>query len=89
MGALLLEKNRVKKFDPRIRIRNSGVQNSSRRIRPQIRVLEVQNPLCRNLSLTTKDFCPPPALGWKFLLRRTWSEQKVLPPQFPGLSLPQ
>ena len=31
---------------------NSGVQNSFRRIRPQIRVLEAQSPLCGNLSLT-------------------------------------
>ena len=27
-------------------------------------------------------------LKWKFLLRRTWSGQQLLPLQFPGLSLP-
>ena len=50
-GASFPGKNRTKKFDPRIRVRNSGVQNSFSRIRAQIRVSEVQNPLCRNLSL--------------------------------------
>ena len=50
-GASFPGKNRTKKFDPRIRVRNSGVQNSFSRIRVQIRVSEVQNPLCRNLSL--------------------------------------
>ena len=29
-----------------------------------------------------------PGLEWKFLLRRTWSGQKLLPLQFPELSLP-
>ena len=29
-----------------------------------------------------------PGLEWKFLLRRTWSGQKLLPLQFPGLSIP-
>ena len=33
-------------------------------------------------------FCLRPGLGWKFLLRRTWSGQKRLPLQFPGLSFP-
>ena len=33
-GASFAGKNRVKKFDPRIRVRNSGVQNSFPRIRP-------------------------------------------------------
>ena len=28
-GPLLLEKNRINKFDPRIRVQNSGVQNSA------------------------------------------------------------
>ena len=50
-GASFPGKNRTKKFDPRIRVRNSGVQNSFSRIRAQIRVSEVQNPLCRDLSL--------------------------------------
>ena len=50
-GASFPGKNRTKKFDPRIRVRNSGVQNSFSRIRAQIRVSEVQNPLCRNSSL--------------------------------------
>ena len=50
-GASFPGKNRTKKFDPRIRVRNSGVQYSFSRIRAQIRVSEVQNPLCKNLSL--------------------------------------
>ena len=29
-----------------------------------------------------------PGFEWKFLLRRTWLRQKLLPLQFPGLSLP-
>ena len=29
-----------------------------------------------------------PGLKWRFSLRRTWSGQKLLPLQFPGLSLP-
>ena len=28
-----------------------------------------------------------PDLGWKFLQRRTWSGKKLLPLQFPGLTL--
>ena len=51
-GASFPAKNRTKELDPRIRVRNSGVQNSFPRIRAQIRVPEAQNPLCRNLSLT-------------------------------------
>ena len=47
-GGSLAEKTRIKKFDPRIRVQNLGVQNSFRRARLQIRNL---NPLCRNLSL--------------------------------------
>ena len=39
------------KVEPRIRVQNLGVQNLGPRIRPQIRVSEAQNPLCRNLSL--------------------------------------
>ena len=35
-----------------------------------------------------KDFCLRPGLEWKFLLRRTWSGQKLRPLQFPGVSLP-
>ena len=50
-GPLLLEKNRVKKFDPKIRVQNSGVKNSFHRIRAKIRVPEAQNPLCRLFSL--------------------------------------
>ena len=50
-GASFAGKQSVKKFDPRIRVQNSGVQNSFPRIRPQIRVPEAQNPLCRPLSL--------------------------------------
>ena len=38
-----------KKKDQKIQPKNSG--HSLPRIRPQIRVSEVQNPLCRNLSL--------------------------------------
>ena len=53
---LLAKKNRVKQFDSRIRVQNSGVQNLFRRIRPQIRVPEVQNPLSRNLSLRGDNF---------------------------------
>ena len=41
----------AKKFDPRIRPQNSGLKNSHPRIRPQIRVHEVQNPLRGNLPL--------------------------------------
>ena len=36
----------------------------------------------------TKHFCLQPGLGWKFLLRRAWSGQKLPPLQFPRLSLP-
>ena len=53
-GASFAGKNRVKNFDPRIRVQNSGTQNSIPRIRPQVRVSEVQNPLCRHLSLTER-----------------------------------
>ena len=34
----------------------------------------------------SKNFCLQPGLQWKVLLRRTWSGQKLLPLQFPGLS---
>ena len=51
-GALFIGKHRTKKFDPRIRPQNSGLKNSHPRIRPQIRVHEVQNPLRGNLPLT-------------------------------------
>ena len=51
-GALFIGKHRTKKFDPRIRPQNSGLKNSYPRLRPQIRVHEVQNPLCGNLPLT-------------------------------------
>ena len=37
----------------------------------------------------TKDFRLQPRLEWNFLLRRTWSVQKLLALQFPGRSLPQ
>ena len=40
------------------------------------------------VDFLSKDFCLQPGLGWKFLLRRTWSGEKLLPLQFPGLSLP-
>ena len=40
-----------------------------------------QNSLLRTFRLQ-------PGLEWKFLLRRTWSGAKLLPLQFPGLSLP-
>ena len=53
-GGLFWWKNRIKKLDPRIRVQNSGVQNLFPRIRPQIRVSEVQNPLCRHLFLKMK-----------------------------------
>ena len=43
-GGLFCRKNSINKFDPRIRVQNSGVQNFIPRIRPQIRVLEVQDP---------------------------------------------
>ena len=33
-------------------------------------------------ELLTKDFCLQPGLDWKFLLRRTWSGQKLLALQF-------
>ena len=36
----------------------------------------------------SKDFCLHPGLKWKFLLRRIWLGQKLLPLQFPELSLP-
>ena len=42
----------------------------------------------RCLCWPTGDFCQRPDLEWKFLLRRTWSGQKLLPLQFPGLSAP-
>ena len=51
-AAAAAEKKKKDQFDPRIRVQNSGVQNSFPRSRAQIRVSEVQNPLCRNLSLT-------------------------------------
>ena len=44
-GPLLLEKQ-----DAKIQPKNLGVKNMLLRIRPQIRVLEVHNLLCRNLS---------------------------------------
>ena len=47
MGASFAGGKQDVKFDPRIR-----VQNSPPRIRPLIQVPEVQNPLCRYLSLT-------------------------------------
>ena len=49
--ASFAEKTQDKKFDPRIRVQNSGIQNSFPRIRPQVRVPEVRNPLCGNVSL--------------------------------------
>ena len=70
-GALFIGKHRTKKFDPRIRPQNSGLKNSHPRIRPQIRVHEVQNPLCGNLPLTflslqsqvARNFCDSPFWG--------------------------
>ena len=50
-GALFIGKHRTKRFDPRIRPQNSGLKNAHPRIRLQIRVHEVQNPLCGNLAL--------------------------------------
>ena len=41
-----------------------------------------------NPELLTKDFCLEPDLEWIFLQRRTWLGQKLLPQEFPGLSLP-
>ena len=40
------------------------------------------------LDFLSQDFCLQPGLGWKSLLRRTWSGQKLFPLQFSGLSLP-
>ena len=40
------------------------------------------------LQFLCKDFYVQPGLGRKFLVRRTWSGQKLLPLQFPGLLLP-
>ena len=53
-GGSFYGKHRAKKFDPRIRPQNSGLKNSHPRIRPQIRVREVQTPLCGNLPLRIK-----------------------------------
>ena len=82
-GALFIGKHRTNKFDPRIQPQNSGLKNSHPRIRPQIRVHEVQNPSAETCPLTEawlcKDVCLQPGLGWKFLLRRTWSGQKTAP----------
>ena len=50
-GGLFCFKNTRKKFDTRIRVQNSGVQNSCPTIRPLIRVPEAQNPLRRLSSL--------------------------------------
>ena len=50
-GGSFIGKHRAKKFDPRIRPQNSGLKNLHPRMRPQIRVHEVQNPLCGNLPL--------------------------------------
>ena len=36
-----------------------------------------------NPDFLTKDFCLQPGLERIFLLRRTWSGQKLLPLQFP------
>ena len=38
------------------------------------------------LDFLSQDFCLQPRLEWKFLLRRTWSGQKLLLLQFPGSS---
>ena len=56
-GALFfLGKNRTKKFDPRIRVRNSGVQNSFTRIRAQIRVSSAKWPCRGALWILWPDF---------------------------------
>ena len=61
-GPLLLEK-RIKNFDPRMRVQNPGVQNSFSRIQPQLQVLEVQTPLCVNLSLKeSSKICTTPRI---------------------------
>ena len=56
-GALCLEKtgpnNSTPEFGPKIR----GSKNSHPRIQPQIRVHEVQNPLCGNLPLPRTALC--------------------------------
>ena len=41
-----------------------------------------------NFDSNGKDFHLQPGREWKFLLRRTWPGQKLLPLQFPELSLP-
>ena len=51
------KKQRKKKIKIPRKTKNSGVQNSFPKIRPQIRVLEVQNPLRRNLSLHVCKSC--------------------------------
>ena len=52
-GLFLLEKlGATKKNDPRIQPQNSGLKNLHARIRPQVRVDKVQNPLCGNWALT-------------------------------------
>ena len=77
-GALFIGKHRTKKFDPRIRPQNSGLKNSHPRIRPQIRVHEVQNPLCGNLPLRKcRNFDKDSSYGWTL-----W----VIPPVRLGLS---
>ena len=56
----------------------------------QIVVVEDQilTPRPQPQKILTNDFCRQPGLEWKFLQRRTWSGQKPLPLQFPGLALP-
>ena len=49
--------------------------------------LRIRYPHPPTPEFLSKDVCLQPG-QWKFLLRRTWSDQKLLPLQFPGLSLP-
>ena len=53
---------------------------------PSLRIKFSPHPPPQNSLL--RIFRLQPGLERKFLLRRTWSGQKLLPLQFPGLSLP-
>ena len=87
-----------KKQDQNIWPKNSDpkFENSFPRIRPQIRVLEVRNPLCRNLSLTVSVSAMKRISGpkkpwqpqtWQVLTRFSPLDFSLLSPDFKGLVL--
>ena len=50
--------------------------------------VQILTPTPKTPKFLSKDLCLQPGLEWKFLPRRAWSWQKLLPLRFRGLSFP-